>query len=424
MTRSGATVVAMGAACAATFAILAYLIRKRREKQPTIERFYPIGTPGQPWGAAERKEWARTRQVMRSYQDEVVQKLEKSLPPSFVLEKYGALSQAPARYPLYAARSREWSPTKPCVLVTGGVHGYETSGVQGAILFLLSAAEEYGELFNIVVAPCVSPWAYETIQRWTNLAVDPNRSFNPHGPRVEGRPFNPEAATEESSALIAHLASLGVREWACHIDCHETTDSDAVEFTPAKLARDGLPPAPDIIPDGFFLVAGDLLDGYPEGARGEELRSWHRAVVDAVRQVTHIAPAEPDGTICGDQVIQEGVVGIPKPSEIGLCAGVTNALLAITTEVYPDSPKVPREMSDDVCNRAQAAAITSALEHIVNARGLRPSRRRGAETDSGMLSPASTVKRLDKSIEEQRQQLEAERERLRARRSSRAAAKS
>ena len=33
-------------------------------------------------------------------------------------------------------------------------------------------------------------------------AVDPNRSFNPDGEVVEGRSFNPEAATEVGSALI------------------------------------------------------------------------------------------------------------------------------------------------------------------------------------------------------------------------------
>ena len=65
-------------------------------------------------------------------------------------------------------------------------------------------------------------------------AVDPNRSFNPDGEVVAGRSFNPEAATEESSALLALLATLGVEQWTCHVDLHETTDSDESEFRPAK----------------------------------------------------------------------------------------------------------------------------------------------------------------------------------------------
>ena len=49
--------------------------------------------------------------------------------------QYGALSVDAARYPLVAVTSHDWDPNLPSVLVTGGVHGYETSGVQGAILF-------------------------------------------------------------------------------------------------------------------------------------------------------------------------------------------------------------------------------------------------------------------------------------------------
>ena len=34
---------------------------------------FPIGTPGTPWGEAERVEWRDTRQVQRSYKEEVVE---------------------------------------------------------------------------------------------------------------------------------------------------------------------------------------------------------------------------------------------------------------------------------------------------------------------------------------------------------------
>ena len=310
---------------------------------------------------------------------EVIVKLKSSLPDVFMLEQYGALSHAVAgrgfqssvdnqfyfgsAYPLFAARSRDWDEAKPCVLVTGGVHGYETSGVHGALSFLQNEAAAFSTTFNIVVAPCVSPWAYEHIQRWNPLAVDPNRSFNPHGPRVEGRPFNPEPATEESRALLQYLGKLKPNgKWTMHIDCHETTDSDATEFTPARNARDGRPPEIDLIPDGFFLVAGNLMDGYQAIGEHAKLQAWHTAIIEGVRKVTHIAPAEADGTICHDLVIQPGVVGIPNPSEIGLCAGATNATYAVTTEVYPDS----RTVDGEQCNRAQVAAITSGLRHLIS----------------------------------------------------------
>ena len=210
MQKTGA-IVAAGAAFGLAF--LYFRRRKQQQQQPPPP--YPIGTLGVPWGAAERKAWFTTRSIKRSYRDEVLAKLF-SLPDCFSLEQYGSLSCSPdnsKRYPLYAVRTRQWSGRKPCVLITGGVHGYETSGVQGALLFLQEHATTYSQHFNLVVAPCVAPWGYETINRWNAEAVDPNRSFNPHGPRVEGRPFNPEAATEESTSLIAFLNSLCVDQW-------------------------------------------------------------------------------------------------------------------------------------------------------------------------------------------------------------------
>ena len=266
-------------------------------------------------------------------------------------------------YPLYAVKSKHWDDSKPCFLLTGGVHGYEKSGIHGAILFLQTKALEYSKTFNIIVAPCVSPWGYETIERWNARAVDPNRSFNPHGEVIEGRSFNPEPATDESSALIKYLDSLGVIEWMCHVDLHETTDTDQTEFRPAKRARDGLlsetpeeAKLADPIPDGFYLVSDNTN---PQAA-------WHTAMIDAVRKVTHIAPAEADGTMIGETVVQEGVIAIPSHKSLGLCAGVTNAPYATLTEVYPDSPSATEEQ----CNAAQVACIDGALQHIIQEHNL------------------------------------------------------
>ena len=96
--------------------------------------FYRIGTPGKPWGDAERAAWlADVGVVKRSYADEVLAKLE-SLKDRFDVMQYGALSQDPSRYPLFCIKTKDFDSNngKPCVLVTGDVHGYEKSGVQGA----------------------------------------------------------------------------------------------------------------------------------------------------------------------------------------------------------------------------------------------------------------------------------------------------
>ena len=322
-------------------------------KTKMTEAFYPIGKPGVAWSTAEKAQWRDSREIQRSYQEEVVEKIH-ALKDRFHVQQYGNLSQNAERYPVFVVRSKNLDPSKPNVLVTGGVHGYETSGVQGALLFLQEHAEDYMDRCNFVVFPCISPWGYETIQRWNCQAVDPNRSFNPHGEIVPGRSFNPEAATEESSAVIAHLEELGITNWLCHLDLHETTDSDDTEFRPAKAARDGVATPPtESIPDGFYLVSDSTCT--------ERTKDWYKAMIEAVRKVTHIAPADPDGTIIGEPVVQEGVIAIPSPKSLGLCAGVTNAPFATTTEVYPDSPSATPE----ICNQAQVACIRGGLDFLL-----------------------------------------------------------
>ena len=340
-----------------------------------------IGTPGKPWGVTELKQWRDTRVKVRSYLEDVVPRIEsirKSNEELYDVVQYGELlpitddndesasasessSCSSSEFPLFAIKTKNWSKEKPNVLITGGVHGYETSGVEGALLFLESKVPHYSQYFNIVVTPCISPWGYERIQRWTSKGVDPNRSFNPDGDIVEGRSFNPEAATEESAALIKFLRGdiktlMGDNtDWICHIDLHETTDSDETEFRPAKAARDGRicdPNEKEEIPDGFYLVQDET----------SPMETWFTAMIDAVRKVTHIAPTDQDGLLIGEKISQEGVCVIPRKKDLGLCAGVTDAPYRTTTEVYPDSPNATPEQ----CNEAQVACITGGLDHILS----------------------------------------------------------
>lgn len=315
------------------------------------DAFYPIGKLGTKWGSSEKIQWRETREIQRSYEEEVISKIQKLSEEGYDVREYGSLSQDSSKYRLFSVRSIDWDPNKPSVLITGGVHGYETSGVQGALLFLQTSAKTYMKHFNIVVAPCVSPWGYETIQRWNCQAVDPNRSFNPDGEVVEGRSFNPEAATEESIALLSHLKGM---DFFCHLDLHETTDTDDTEFRPAKAARDGvITPPNEEIPDGFYLVCDETKE--------TQTKEWCTAMINSVAKVTHIAPPAADGTVIGERVSQPGVIQIVSPKLLGLCMGLSNAEFATTTEVYPDSPSA----SPDICNRAQVACIEGALDYLI-----------------------------------------------------------
>ena len=309
---------------------------------------YPIGTPGIAWGEPERKQWlAHVGAPQRLYAEHVLHKLEP-LRAKFDVSQYGQLDYSSvvpggfgARYPLMCIRSRGWVAGRPTVLLTGGVHGYETSGVQGVLLFCATRMQAYADKVNFLVAPCVSPWGYEHVQRWTAAAVDPNRGFHPGTP------------VEECAALQRLIASAGAQfPIVMHVDCHETTLTDETEFAPAREARDGGCYVPQPIPDGFYLV-GDSANPQP---------AWHKAMIEAVRAVTHIAPADAQGQLLGDPIAQEGVVVCPV-GEIHLCSSATGAQYATTTEVFPDSPTA----SDEQCNAAQVACIVGGLDFVLAA---------------------------------------------------------
>ena len=298
--------------------------------------FYPIGTPGQPWGDAERAQWLARQRKQRSHADDVLAAIDR-LRGRFNVVEYGRLDYAGETYPLLALQSRDWRDDLPVALVTGGVHGYETSGVHGALRFAERDASDYAGRINLLIVPCVSPWGYERIHRWNPHAIDPNRSFR------DGSP------AEEAAALMRLVAPLEGRI-VLHIDLHETTDSDESEFRPALAARDGKPYEPGEIPDGFYTVGDSVNPQLP----------FQRAVIDAVAKVTHIAPADARGEIIGSAVVSPGVILYPVKS-LGLCAGVTDAGYVTTTEVYPDSPRT----TPDECNAAQAAAVRAALDFVL-----------------------------------------------------------
>lgn len=297
---------------------------------------YPIGTPGTPWNDEQKSQWLAAQSVKRTYQEAVLAKLEP-LKARFDVEQYGALDYDVQRYPLYVIRSRNFDEAKPTVLVTGGVHGYETSGVQGAIRFADTAMTNYQDSFNFIVAPCLSPWGYETINRWNPDAIDPNRSFYDNSP------------AQESANIMALMKKLNV-ECIAHFDLHETTDTDNSEFRPALAARDGSVHDNWNIPDGFYLVADTHK---PELA-------FQQAMIESVAKVTHIAPADENGQLIGVPIDFAGVIRYDT-KKLGLCAGLTDAPFVTTTEVYPDSPLV----DDENCIVAQVAAITGGLDYIV-----------------------------------------------------------
>lgn len=310
------------------------------DKEKTAsQQDYAIGTPGKPWRDEEKVVWLSQQTIKRSYQQQVVAKVEaigQDLSELVIVEQYGALSFDPDTYTLWVIKTKNWQDDKPTVFITGGVHGYETSGVQGALRFVETMLAFYDDTYNFVVAPCISPWGYETINRWNPNAIDPNRSFKLG------------TAVEEASCIMSYIIGLTV-PILTHLDLHETTDTDNSEFRPALEARDAVEQALWEIPDGFYGV-GDSENPVPE---------FQKAIIDAVEKVTHIAPSDENNYLIGAKTEQRGVINYPIKG-LGLCAGFTDAPFVTTTEVYPDSPRV----DDENCIMAQVAAVKGALDYL------------------------------------------------------------
>lgn len=294
---------------------------------------YAIGKVGVRWGPAEQAQWLSEQSVKRSYADDVLSQFD-SLASQFDIKEHASLNYASGMFPVFSLRSLTWDQSKPNVLITGGVHGYETSGVHGALRFAATAAQDYHDRFNLLIVPCVSPWSYETINRWNPHALDPNRSFYQNSP------------AQESAALMALVSNI---KFLMHIDLHETTDTDNSEFRPALGARDAVEHKEWAIPDGFYTV-GDTLKPCPE---------FQKAIIQSVAKITHIAPADESGRLIGEILQQNGVINYATKA-LSLCAGLTDAKFVSTTEVYPDSPKVDAEN----CIQAQVAAIVGALNFV------------------------------------------------------------
>lgn len=302
----------------------------------------PIGQPGVPWGAAEKARWRASVRRQRSHSADVLTRIE-ALAGLFEPIRYGEVGDdLDGRFALVALRSRAWNDAHPVALVTGGVHGYETSGVHGALRFADRDAAAFEGRLNLLIVPCVSPWAYERVQRWNAQAIDPNRSFGPDGQADESR-------------LLRELVARWRGRFLVHVDLHETTDSDESEFRPALAARDGKPFEPGEIPDGFYLV-DDSANPQP---------AFQDAIIAAVAGVTHIAEPDAHGCIIGEPLQSRGVIHYDV-GRLGLCTGLTGARFTTTTEVYPDSPRT----TPGQCIEAQATAVRVGLGFALRSRNL------------------------------------------------------
>jgi hypothetical protein len=285
-----------------------------------------------PWGPEEKEAWLGRQTIQRSYQDDVVTRINALPTDQFVIEQYGALSRDPERYPLFCVKSKDWTEGAPVVVVTGGVHGYEDSGVTGCLRFMEEEAPTYAGKVNFVFFPCVSPFAYEINHRWNAKAEDPNRHFHDKG------------TAEEAKFLMAKVKSLKLHFNAA-VDLHETNNRD-IGLTAERRARDGqkFEEGDDYIPEGYYLVLPSKAD----------LPLAHK-VIEEVRKVTPICA---DASILGYPA-DNGIIVLDDLKTLCQDFMRQHADVGMTTEIYPE------KCTRDECERAQMATIRVAAKSVL-----------------------------------------------------------
>ena len=80
-------------------------------------------------------------------------------------------------YPLIVVESDCWSPAKPSVYFSAGIHGDEPAAVEGLIQWDSSQLHRYSD-WNWQIFPCLNPWGLERNIRFDSGGLDLNRCYD------------------------------------------------------------------------------------------------------------------------------------------------------------------------------------------------------------------------------------------------------
>lgn len=300
----------------------------------------------QGWSATQKQQWYAdvvAKGPVRDY-EEVVARLQRLPANSHCLESYGEVRTPLKNYPAFCVTVGDIQNGNPNILIAGGVHGYEPSGVEAALRFLEDEVQSFRNEFNFVVYPCVSPWSYVYDTRWNWQAEDPNRQFSKDPAKTK---------IDECEIFMASMEKRACR-FACAIDLHETSNRD-IELRKMRAERFGSKLATDYqhIPQGAYLLLTDR-----DTCEGKE-QQWQfgHSIMTVMRDYSPIAP---DEMILGHPNYK-GVVLSPASD------GTTRAYLdqhadfVAVTEIYPDHPKMTPERTV----QAQIASVYGALNFVM-----------------------------------------------------------
>lgn len=297
------------------------------------------------WDDAQISAWREDVMVSGKKRDyEVIKSQVAALPANTnTVETYATTSDG---YPLYRITVGDVNNGNPNILIVGGVHGYEPSGVEASVKFLQEEAPKLSQEFNFVVYPCITPWAYEFDQRWNSQAQDPNRLF------ARGDKF----ADIEECRYFMDSMELNTIPFTAAFDLHETPDSDR-KLRVLRSERFGTPLAPDYleIPQGFYMM---LTKRDTAGENAEQLL-FGQAILDEVKKISPIAP---EATMLEGKVNYGGVILAPASEGLTRHYLGKHAGLVAVTEVYPDHKDMSPEKSIDT----QIAAVKGGLNYVRN----------------------------------------------------------
>lgn len=295
------------------------------------------------WSESQISDWYNgvvARGKVRDY-SEIVTRVTRLPANIYTVETHAVMSDGNPAFRISIGDTHNGNPN---ILIIGGVHGYEPSGVEAAIRFVQKEAPSLINKFNFVVYPCISPWAYEHDQRWNAQAQDPNRLF------ARGDAF---PAIEECQHFMTSMEQNGIK-FAAAIDLHETCDRD-VELRILRSERFGSALAADYqdIPQGYYLT---LSKRDTAGENGKQLL-FGQAVIDEVQKTSPIAPEK---TILEGKMNYGGVILSPPSKGLMRTYLDDHAPLVAVTEVYPDH----KNMTPEKSVQAQLASIRGALNFI------------------------------------------------------------
>lgn len=307
------------------------------------------------WDAAQVREWRESVIVqgrVRDYHEDIVLRARRLPENSHSVTNYGITSGD--YHPLLLVSVGDANNGNPNILLTGGVHGCEPSGVEAIFRFLEEDAPQLTNKFNFFAYPCISPWAYEYNQRWNKQAEDPNRLFT-----SEEKPVHPGTYRtydiDECRHFMNSIQGSGVR-FNLALDLHEILDWD-IELRKKRADRFGEKLADDFnkIPQGYYLTL----------TKQEELNSNVRQLLlgkTILEEVRKFSPIAPEETILGGKKNYGGVILSPPLAgsmRTHLSQGKYAKWVAIT-EVYPDHP----DMTPEKAVLAQLASIRGGLNFV------------------------------------------------------------